>query len=92
MPYCFQLTRTSDPKAGPVDFCEIDQELCEHFDVPCHPKDWLWGWYDCIGLELAIGHSWEDIEATDYSEGMKEIAKYLEENFTVAHWHSRSHQ
>jgi hypothetical protein len=61
MPNYFQLTRKSNPEAGPVKFVDIDAELCKHFNAPCHPTEWFMGWYDIVGFSLACGRSFESI-------------------------------
>ena len=63
MPNYFELARKSNPEAGPVVLQELDEELCKHFGVPCDAKRYLGGWYDSIGLSLAMGDTFEEIIA-----------------------------
>ncbi len=90
MPNCFTLTRKSDPDAGPVTFAQIDEELCKHLGVECHPKQYYLGWYDGIGYALAIGKNWDQIRETlreyNYDEEAFKIVDFLEENFVANAW------
>lgn len=95
MPNCFTLTRKSNPEAGPVKLTEIDEEMCRHFGQPCHEKEWLWYWYDIIGLYLACGKDWQWIREKgivvdnpyDYiGHGLLLIVDYLEANYTTDAW------
>lgn len=100
MPNCIQLTKHGEQKATP--FVVIDQEICTHFNVPCHPKQWHHGWYDFIGFMLAIGKDWAwlhaeckdpypgkqmDAETTAYWQHMDDIVTFLEQRYTTAAWY-----
>lgn len=84
MPNCFTLTRKSDTEAGPVAFSTIDDEMCEHFGVKPDPKMYHRGWYDCIGLALACGQTWDKIRET--FSGMVPIVDWLESHFIPNAW------
>lgn len=86
MPNCFQLLR--DGSALPLN--QIDEEICRHFNEPCHKTRYYQGWYDTIGFDLAAGQSFDQIR-TAYADFPKlvEIANWLEANFTVRHWYER---
>lgn len=89
MPNCFTLTRKSDPDAGPVAFAKIDEEICAHLDVPCHPKHWYLGWYDDIGMALAHGMTFErmrEIYEEDREVQAIKVVDFLDENFTANAW------
>lgn len=90
MPNCFTLTRKSNLEAGPVKFVEIDAELCKHFNEPVDEVHWYLGWYDSIGLGLALGKSWDELRTWWKEEDaaqMLRIIDYLEENFTPNAWY-----
>jgi hypothetical protein len=55
MPNCFILIRKDDLKGGPVAFSKIDAELCQRLDLPFDDHQYTCGWYDAIGLALAMG-------------------------------------
>lgn len=59
MPACLSLTRKGESK--PTALQVIDAELCEHLGVPVHPKLWVHGWHQYVGLGLATGHSFDQI-------------------------------
>ena len=63
MPNYFQLTRKSDPEAGPVSLNQIDEELCAAFGFDPDPEWYVFGWFDSIGGRLASGSSWDDCRA-----------------------------
>lgn len=69
MPNCIQLTKHGEKE--PTPFVVIDQEICDHFGVPCDPKHWHHGWYDIIGFLLAMGHDWRYI----HESTAKDIAR-----------------
>ena len=88
MPNCFTLTAIGD--CEPSSLNKIDTELWDKFNggEPEGNDQWLWGWYDCIGLALACGKTLEDCVSL-YKKGgdMHTIAEYLQENFTVNSWY-----
>lgn len=59
MPSCFSLTKKGEDKPTPLS--KIDEELCVHFNHAVHPVTYLWGWYDAIGFNLAIGKSFPEV-------------------------------
>lgn len=61
MPNCLTLTRRTDPDAGPVSLCEIDEEMCQHFGVPCDIKHYHHDWYPVVGTGLAFGINYEEL-------------------------------
>jgi len=84
MPSCFQLLRDGDA----VSLNQIDEEMCKHFQVPCHETRYYESWYDTIGFGLATGESFDQIRMTyaDFPR-LVEIASWIETNFSVRHWH-----
>ncbi len=90
MPNCFQLLR--DGAAVPLS--EIDEEMCRHFEEHCDPEVYFRDWYSSIGYDLAMGRSFEQIEAIyaspEWAEfGLLPIAQWLRANFTPRSWHER---
>lgn len=102
MPNCFQLTRKSNPSAGPVPLVEIDEELCRHFNSPCHPTQWFCFWYDIIGPALACGRTFAELRErfqtdrdavlnpTDHEmqTQLALIVDYLDTHFTSDAWYA----
>jgi hypothetical protein len=98
MPICFQLYDKSKPEEGPVSLSKVDEEMCEHFQVPCDPIKYLGGWFDCIGFRLALGKTFEEIREqidgylaadkqhqdgyVEFYENMLLMLSYLEERYT----------
>jgi hypothetical protein len=85
MPNCFQLTFKGETE--PMKLVDVDKMLCQHFNVPVDPREWYENWYNSIGLSLAMGVTWENIEKA-FPE-RKEIIDYLKANFNVDSWAER---
>ena len=91
MPNCFQLSRKSDPQAGPVALNTIDRELCQLLDEPEHERHYCHGWFDWIGFNLAMGRDFPMIRATMAKWGRTDpvdtvILDWFENNFTPDSW------
>lgn len=100
MPNYFQLLDRVEGKATP--FNSIDAQLCDHFGVPVHEKNWYFNWYPVI-MEwgVACGRSFEkqlsDVEeqlATadtqelkDKLQHWKEILMWLDKYYTADAWY-----
>ena len=94
MPNCFTLTPKGE--ATPKNLALIDDDMCSHFGVTPNPRTYFNGWFDSIGLRLAMGHSLAEIKAYysskigervehdgfDIYERLAAIAEYLEERYT----------
>jgi len=88
MPNYFTLTRKSNIEAGPVNFATIDEEICAHLGVEVDNVHWYAGWYDNIGLMLAIGKSWNEMrEIFKDSDALLPVIDFLEANFTANAWY-----
>lgn len=96
MPNCFQLFRKGEKE--PAILQKVDDELRVAFEQPPDPENWLGGWYNYIGLCLAVGNSFEEIIAdfdqrvandpTDYwAKDMADIARWLNEHYTSDAWY-----
>lgn len=95
MPNCFTLTKKGEEK--PTDLTVIDAELCALVEAPVHPKFWVYGWYNSIGLGLALGASWDkmresfkrDIPNPEDEElvALLKFIDYLEKNYTTSAWY-----
>jgi len=81
MPNCFSLTRKSDKAAGPVSLSKIDEELCQHFGVQPDPVKYYEGWYNSIGLQLALGRDFQYMR--EFIQGL--FQKYPEEKVQLQH-------
>lgn len=90
MPNCFTLTPKADPSAGPECLATIDEKLCAYLGVPVDPKYYAHGWYDIIGLLLAIGKPWDDIRSSlSDAPTLLQITDWLEANYIPACWAER---
>ena len=99
MPNCFSLTRKGESE--PASLQAIDDEMRVEFGEEPDPKRWLWGWYDTIGLSLALCRTWEQIrdeyipdDAEDevdveFCQRMLRIIDWLEENYVPNAWAER---
>ena len=92
MPNCFSLTRKAASEAGFVRFDIIDNELCAALGVVSDEVQYYLGWYDSIGLMLAIGKSFADMRVI--WAGDTEILKvvdWLDEHFTSDAWYQHGY-
>ena len=106
MPNCFCLYRKADIdsklelKAVPLNI--VDAELCAYMHIEVHPTDYAFGWFDVIGLRLALGQSFiEQIanaeehatepnsDDTEYYIEQLKILRWLDANFTFDSWVER---
>lgn len=88
MPNCFQLL---DKKTGePVRLNTIDERLCDELFEPCRPREWLYGWYNYLGLGFALGRSMEEMKATfSDDEDLLRVLSILERDYAVRCWAER---
>lgn len=87
MPNCFQLFKKSEPTVA-CRFCDVDDEMCAHFGVTPDPVKYYLGWYDVIGLGIALGQSWDKMR--DIHKDWPEILPlidYLEANYNTNAWY-----
>lgn len=102
MPNCFALFRKGF--TTPATLQVVDAELCQHLDLPYDDEKWACGWYDHIGLRLALGQSYETIidditlaiendrgAYTDHCLTLRRIAAYLNEHYTPDAWYEPKH-
>ena len=59
----FNLTRKSNPEAGPVVLTALDVEICALTDQQVHPSKYCLDWFDNVGYWLAVGKTWAEIRA-----------------------------
>ena len=86
MPNCFTLTQKGNDE--PSTFVDIDEKLCAHLGVEPHPKNYLYGWYDSIGLGVAMGKTWDQMRTWwDNDSPMQEVINYLEEHYIPDAWY-----
>ena len=85
MPVCFQLFKKGSTE--PEVFQDIDVEICNHFGVEVDDVKWYCDWYDCIGVLLATGRTFQQVKEVHHS--WKELCKvvdFLEDNYTTRSW------
>ena len=85
MPNC--LTLTSKATNEPTSFVQIDEEICAHLGVPVHPTKYVHGWYDTIGLCLAMGKTFDE-QRRIFAEcpELLKIIDYLDEHYIPDSW------
>jgi hypothetical protein len=87
MPSCFSLTKRGDTEPSSLQY--IDRVLCQSLDIPYSEDSWACGWYNFIGLSLAIGHSFEYLIDLCWKHeewnGLR-IAAYLNEHYVSDSW------
>lgn len=93
MPGCFRFYRKGDTSQSSVTFSVMDDELRAHLGVAPHPTSYYRGWYDAIGLAVAMGVSLEkQLETAKANpqidaEELK-IYEFLNDNFTSDAWYA----
>lgn len=87
MPNCFSLTPKGEKK--PAILQDVDNKLREAFHQPHDDVNWLWGWYDMIGLALAMGKDWAWIRTNFEGENILAVANWLEGRYDVDCWCER---
>lgn len=82
----FTLTRNGSDK--PAAFTLIDEEICQHFGAPVDDDRYFMEWYNTIGLGLAIGKTWEQLEEIfKNSPTTLKIISFLRNNYTADAWY-----
>lgn len=83
----FTLTPRIDPEHGPINLPTVDEGVCDLLGLLVNEREWAIGWYDYIGLRLALGHTREQIERSimddlkHYRNAGPEYAKELERSY-----------
>jgi hypothetical protein len=83
----FQLIRRKDMKAGPTSLNQVDREICNYLGVEYHPTRYAFGWFEAIGLQLACGKTFDEIDrilcdsGSEISEELREINQWLAYHF-----------
>ena len=90
MPNCFSLTKRGEDKAMLLQ--KVDAALWEHFEggEPEGNSQWYRYWYNTIGLDLAMGRTWEQIrEALPENSKMFVVVDYLKEHYVSDAWYEQ---
>jgi hypothetical protein len=86
MPNCFSLTRGGEN--APTNLLAVDKEIAEYMGMEPDEKFWCCGWYDAIGLSIAMGYDLNHvIKLFKECPDIVKIAKYLRKNFAVDCWY-----
>lgn len=88
MPSCFSLT----PKGSkePEKLQVVDDRIRETFGLPADAKAWAFGWYNTVGLLLACGKSWAEIQSTfEESDDIQKVICFLQTNYDADAWCER---
>jgi hypothetical protein len=87
MPNCFCLTKIGEKE--PSKLSAIDDEIRQFFNQPADDTNYLWHWYDIIGLYLALGKTFDEIYQSVDSTELKAVCKYLQDRYSSDAWVSR---
>ena len=87
MPNYFKLIDKTTEK--PAKFVDIDEKLCVHMGVEPHPKNYLYGWYDFIGLGLAMGKTFDELRGFVHKDEqhIHKVIDYLDEHYVPDAWY-----
>ena len=91
MPGYFQLFPIGSTEAATLQ--SINEAICEHFNAPVDPKEFYYHWFYAIGVNLAMGETFDEIIAYYEREDVKcddiqwcaemaEIAKFLQSSYS----------
>ena len=84
MPNCFILTKKGESE--PTSLVKVDEEICAAMNMLVDDKWWCCGWYDSIGLSIAIGKDWDWMRNHFDSPETMAIIDFLEENYVTDAW------
>jgi len=86
MPNCFQLINRETGKADA--FQDIDAAICKDMDWPVDEVRYAFGWYDVIGLGLALGQTFEKMRGY-YADDPELLAiiNWLDARYTADAWY-----
>lgn len=76
MTVCFELIDRSTGEIVP--YVEVDNRMRMALGYEPDDENWLANWYNCFGLSLACGATWQKVEETwsDYPDVVA-VARYL---------------
>lgn len=83
------LTLTLKGENHPAEFQQIDNEMRKAFSQPADTAHWLWGWYDVLGLPLAMGKNWAWLREKVEDENLLRAIDWLESRYEVDCWAGR---
>ncbi len=84
----FTLTKKGTDK--PQNFQTIDDEMRVCFEIEADEINFLYSWYDNIGLLLACGMSWKEIRNTFHdAPELLLCCDYLETRYNTDSWSNR---
>lgn len=92
MPNCFQLALKGEKE--PQRLNAIDEAICAHFGVEVDEVKWYKNWYNTIGLLLACGKSFAEIDEIfaknddEHSRALRDINDFLGTFYTAKAWYS----
>jgi len=81
----FQLTRIGEEE--PSNLREVDDRMWRELGL-CEPDpdQWYKNWFGSIGLGLAVGRTFRDIEEDVVDSPLAPILEWIEKNYTVKCW------
>lgn len=94
MPNYFAFTRKVDGTRPTL--AEVDEAVCTRLGVACDPKKYYAGWYDSVGLLLAMDYDAErmrdvfreDDGSADPNNPLFGVIDALDAEFTWSAWYS----
>ncbi len=86
MPNCFTLTKINEE--DPTGLSSIDNELRHEFNEPDDNKNYLYSWFDTIGLGLACGNDWDKMKDVFKDDpDLLKVISYMETRYTYSAWY-----
>jgi len=88
MPNCFKLInrQTGDPEK----LIDIDDQIRDFVGAEHDETNFYLGWYDIVGLELALGHDWKQImEKHQDDDEMMDVINWMATRYDPVAWVQR---
>ena len=88
MPNCFQLRNVATGEIPSL--VAIDRDICEYLNKPVHDVRYYEHWVDMLGLPLAMGKTWGDLEF-QYGDDqyLLPVIEYLKQLYEPVAWAER---
>jgi hypothetical protein len=80
MPNCIQLFRKGEKE--PLSFHRVDEEICKLMNMPVSKDEWCCGWYNTIGLLIALGKTLPEITEMQLGANLHQIVVFMAEHYT----------
>ena len=86
MPVCFTLINKNTGLSD-EGFAEIDDKICQVFGMQPDTYRWVFNWYNCLGMLMAMGRSYQELkEIYEGNNDLLQVIDWLEDNYIIDYW------